>query len=104
MDDDRTNHLQAWREFRRMTQTALAEAIGTTPAVISLLESGARSLSPKWLRRIAPVLRTTPGMLLDHDPHELDDYVIEVWASIPDDQKATALAVLQQFSPAARVS
>lgn len=86
MDDRKNggpNHLQAWREFKRMSQEELAEGAGTTGSVISLLESGERGLSAKWLRRLAPVLGTTPGMLLDHDPRELDSDVIDMWAHAP---------------------
>ena len=91
------NYLQAWRKFRRMTQEELAEAIGTTTPVISLLESGQRPLSAKWLRRIAPVLDTTPGFLLDHDPDELPTDVIDIWNHIADRDKPRALKVLQAF-------
>lgn len=75
------NNLRAWREFRNMTQAALAEAVGTNPNMIGYLEGGERALSAKWLRKIAPVLDTTPGMILDHDPTELDADIIDIWAT-----------------------
>jgi transcriptional regulator with XRE-family HTH domain len=74
------NYLRAWREFRKMTQEALAEKVGTNANMIGYLESGERGLSAKWLRRLAPVLETTPGMLLDHDPETLDSDIIDIWA------------------------
>jgi len=73
------NYLQAWREFRRMSREALAERVGTTGAVIWHLEQGERALSAKWLRRLAPALETTPGLLLDHDPEDLPSDVFEIW-------------------------
>jgi transcriptional regulator with XRE-family HTH domain len=91
------NHLKAWREFRHMTQGALAQAIGTTGSVISLLESGDRRLSDKWLRRLAPALGTTPGHLLDHDPESVPADLMDIWASIPEDRKAQAIEVLNTF-------
>ncbi|WP_341020942.1 helix-turn-helix transcriptional regulator [Brevundimonas diminuta] len=91
------NHLRAWREFRHMTQDELAAAVETNASVISLLESGARKLSPKWLRRLAPVLNTSPGYLLDHDPNDLPTAILDVWADIPDEQREQALKVLQSF-------
>src|SRR3954468_17341916 len=94
---DSSNHLKAWREFRRMTQGGLAAAIGTTGSVISLLESGDRRLSDKWLCRLAPALGTTPGHLLDHDPEDLPTDLLEIWASIPEDRKAQAMEVLSTF-------
>lgn len=92
-----SNHLKAWREFRNMTQGGLAQAIGTTGSVISLLESGDRRLSDKWLRRLAPALGTSPGHLLDHDPESLPTDLLEIWASIPEDRKAQAIEVLSTF-------
>src|SRR5687768_13320117 len=77
VDMDRAvNHLKAWREFRRMTQEELAEKVGTTGSVISMLESGNRGLSDKWLRKLAPALNTSPGHLLDHDPNDLPTDII----------------------------
>ena len=91
------NFLRAWREHRGMTQTRLAEAIGTSGAVISLLESGDRGLSDKWLRKIAPVLGTRPGHLLEIDPANLSDDILEIWAEIPEDRRDQARDVLKAF-------
>ncbi len=91
------NHLKAWREHRRMTQAKLAEAIGTTGAVISLLESGERRLSDKWLTRIAPVLGIGPGHLLQTDPSDISSDLLEIWAEIPTDQQPRAIEVLKAF-------
>ena len=91
------NHLRAWRDFREMTQAQLAEAVGTTGAVISNLEVGERGLSDKWLRRLAPALGTTPGTLLDHAPTDLPADVLDVWTNIPEDRRAQALDVLRTF-------
>lgn len=90
-------YLRAWREYRRMTQDQLADAVGTTAAVISLLESGDRALSAKWLRRLAPALKTTPGHLLEHDPNDLPADVIDIWGAIEEREKPRALRVLESF-------
>lgn len=81
------NYLQAWRKFRRMTQDELAERVNTTKAVISLLESGQRPLSAKWLRKLAPVLKTTPGHLLDHDPEDISADIFDIWMHADSRQK-----------------
>lgn len=79
------NYLRAWREFKKdkdgrpMTQEQLAELAGTNANMIQYLETGERGLSGKWLRRLAPLLGTTPGLLLDHDPNDLDSDVVEIW-------------------------
>lgn len=84
MTDDTTNggpnHLRAWREYRGLSQEELAEKAGTSHQVIGYLERGRTQLSAKWLRTLAPVLDTTPGMLLDHDPRELSADIIDIWA------------------------
>lgn len=74
------NFLKAWREFRGLTQQELADKVDTNANMIGYLESGERGLSAKWLRRLAPALDTTSGMLLDHDPRELDSDIIDIWA------------------------
>jgi hypothetical protein len=86
MDDDNDknggpNHLRAWMRFRGVKGVELAEALGgnVTPGMVSDLANSKRALSAKWLRRIAPILDTTPGMLLDHDPYELDADIIDIW-------------------------
>lgn len=93
------NHLRAWREKRKMTQEELAAAITppTTGAVISLLEEGHRGLSAKWLRRLAPALKISPGHLLDHHPDELPDEVIDIWSHIDVRERPRALRVLESF-------
>jgi transcriptional regulator with XRE-family HTH domain len=91
------NYLRAWREHRHMTQARLAEAVGTTGAVISLLESGDRGLSDKWLRKLAPVLGTRPGHLLEVDPEEASSDILEIWADIPEEQREQARDVLKTF-------
>ena len=92
------NNLRLWREFRQMTQEQLAEAVGTTASVISLIESGHRQLSLKWLQRLAPPLRTTPGFILDHDPNDLPTEVLEIWNHIPEESQEQAIAVLRTFA------
>jgi transcriptional regulator with XRE-family HTH domain len=96
-NDQPRNHLKAWRLFRQMTQVQLADAIGTSGAVISLLEAGERQLSPKWLEKIAPVLQTSVGHLLEVDPNELDNDVMEIWTTIPQEKRQQARDVLKTF-------
>ncbi len=92
------NNLRAWREFRGLTQDELAALTGTNGSIISLLESGIRGLSLKWLLKIAPILKTTPGMILDHDPNDLDTSILEIWANVPDNLRALARENLQTFA------
>lgn len=73
------NNLRAWRAFRGLTQAQLAERVGTNSNMIGYLEAGERALSAKWLRKLADALDTTAGMLLDHDPHNIDADILEIW-------------------------
>lgn len=97
MDDKVPHYLKEWRKFRGMTQQELADALDTSKSVISDMERGELQLSPKWLRRIAPILQTQPGHILDHDPADLDNDIIDIWAHIDVDKRDTALNVLRQF-------
>ncbi|MEM8695235.1 MAG: helix-turn-helix transcriptional regulator [Pseudomonadota bacterium] len=91
------NFLKAWREYRGLSQAQLAEMVGTASNMISYLENGDRALTAKWLRRLAPALDTTPGMLLEHDPNDLDTDIIDIWASIEERDKDRARQVLVAF-------
>lgn len=83
-EDDKNggpNHLRAWMEFRGIKGNQLADLLGgnVTPGMVSDLANSKRALSAKWLRRLATALRTTPGLLLDHDPRELPSDIVEIW-------------------------
>ncbi len=93
--DALANHLRAWREFRQLTQDELGARIGTTGSVISLLENGHRQLSLKWLYKLAPALNTTPGMIVDHDPKELDTTTFELFADVPEASREQARAAVE---------
>lgn len=90
------NYLRAWRDKRGLTQAALAELVSTSPNMIQYLESGERGLSAKWLRRLAPALDTTPGMLLDTDPEEVDIEIHDFWtAKLNKDQRRQVKAIAE---------
>lgn len=87
-EDDKNggpNHLLAWMKFRKVKGAHLAKALDITPGMVSDLANSNRALSAKWLRRIAPVLNTTPGLLLDHDPYDLDGDIIDIWVNATTD-------------------
>lgn len=90
-------NLKAWRTHRGMSQEDLAARLGTTAAVISLLEAGKRGLSPGWLDRIAAVLDTQPGVLLDQRPETETAEIIDMWSRVPLPQRPIARQVLEAF-------
>lgn len=89
------NYLRQWAEFRGMKGVDIAKALGpnVTPGMVSDLMNSKRALSAKWLRRLAPVLDTTPGMILDHNPFDLDSDMIEVWATASNRQRRQLLDI-----------
>lgn len=90
------NHLRAWRMKRGMTQEQLAKEVGTSTNMIQYLESGERGLSAKWLRRLAPVLRTTSGMLLETDPDQIDIELHDLWVlKMTPDQRRQLQAIAE---------
>lgn len=91
------NFLRAWREHRGLTQGQLAEMVGTTGSVISLLESGARGLGDKWLRKLGLALGTRPGHLLELTPAHADNDILEIWADVPNEDRAKAKRILSAF-------
>ena len=52
------------REILGISQSALAESVGTSQPQIKRLEAGERKLTKEWAERIAPHLQTTPEQLL----------------------------------------
>lgn len=102
MDDQEQNggpnHLEAWRRYRGLSQERLAEMSGTSHQVIGYLERGRTQLSAKWLRRLAPALQITPGLLLDHDPNDLDSDLIETWANATPPQRRQIASIAQTIT------
>src|SRR4051812_17675926 len=76
------NYLRQWRDKAKLSQEELADRVGTTKSVISLLENEKRPLSAKWLRKLAEALGTTPGRILDVNPDETNADVLDIWDHI----------------------
>jgi transcriptional regulator with XRE-family HTH domain len=91
------NFLKAWRQHRGLTQAQLAERLGTNSSVISLLESGSRRLSPRWLRPLAVALGAPIGAVLEYRPgNGLADF-LDAWAAVPDSERPQAMGILRTF-------
>ncbi len=89
------NYLQAWREFRGLTQAELAAAVGTNQNMIGYLEAGERGLSAKWLRRLAPALKTQPGFILEHNPFDLPTDIVEIWINASETERRQLVSLAQ---------
>jgi transcriptional regulator with XRE-family HTH domain len=92
------NYLRQWRDKAKLSQEELAERVGTTKSVISLLENEKRPLSAKWLRKLAEALGTTPGRILDVNPDETNADVLDIWDHIRVKDRATAIRVLRSLT------
>ncbi len=66
----RQTYIRQWREFRGLTQQALAARVGTTHATLSRLERGKHPYKQELLERIADALQTDVASLLMRDPSE----------------------------------
>ena len=92
------NNLRAWRTYRHMTQHGLGAAVGTTGGMISLLETGVRGLSKRWLERFAPILDTTPGAILDFKPEDVEWEIVRAAMRVPAERRADVTAFLKWLS------
>jgi len=92
------NYLRVWRQYRGLTQAQLAEAIGTTAPVVSLLECGDRQLAPKWLRRLARVLNAPTGAFLEYGPDDERAALFAAWAAIPAAERPIVLEIVRTLA------
>jgi transcriptional regulator with XRE-family HTH domain len=92
------NYLKQWREKKELSQEELAEKVGTTKSVISLLENEKRPLSAKWLRKLADALGTTPGRILDIDPDETSAEMLNAWDELNKRDRPRAIRVLRSLT------
>lgn len=101
MSDRPGNYLKAWREHRGLTQQQLADKLDTDKAVISLLENGKRRLDDRWLQRLADVLDTSRGNLLDHPPQDQMAEIIDLFVHVDQQDRQRFIGVaesLRKFS------
>lgn len=72
----RHTFIQEWREFRGLTQEALAEILDTTKATISRIESRKIGYSQDFLEACADALGTHVASLLSRAPTDADRIVV----------------------------
>lgn len=102
-----TNFIHAWRLFRGLKrQQDLADATkradpkrkGLTRETITCLENGVYIYNERTLALIAKALRVAPRDLIGTDPYNSGD-IFAVYAGLSDEDKAKALALLNQLRP-----
>lgn len=62
------NRISFYRKLRKLSQTELAERIGTTLNMLGKLERGERTLDTDWLTKIGNALEIEPHQLLSSAP------------------------------------
>lgn len=60
------------REKLKISQAALADAVGTSQPQIKRLEGGDRKLTKEWAERLSPHLGVSPEALLFGDPNDAE--------------------------------
>lgn len=89
------NHVRAWREQAGLTVADLAQHLGVTQAIVSLLEDGRIVLSAKWMRRLAAIFGIKPAFIAI-DPAQLDDALFDA-VGVPPESQEHARQVLDTF-------
>jgi transcriptional regulator with XRE-family HTH domain len=62
------HHLRAYRKLAGMSQECLADRIEKCTATVWRYENDLSGIPQRVLERIAKVLNTTPGAILDYSP------------------------------------
>lgn len=70
--------LKEWREYRNLTQEALADRVGMSVSNISQLERGLQGYSGEGLQALADALQTEPGHILNVNPTD-DNAIWSLW-------------------------
>jgi len=94
------SHVRAWRLYRGLSQSALAERSGLALITIYKLESGEKDFTGKTLAVLATALETTPSALLS-PPNDRAD-IWSVWDDLREQGKteeaAAALRAIRDSS------
>lgn len=70
--------LAEWREYRNLTQEALADRVGMSVSNISQLERGLQGYSDDGLEKLGWALRCEPGHILTINPLD-EDGIWSLW-------------------------
>lgn len=87
--------IKQWREYRNLTQDALAERLETSKASISRIEAGDQAYTQDFLEACADALRTDPASLLMRDPSD-DEAVWSLWDKAKPGQREMIAGIVQQ--------
>lgn len=92
-------HLRAWRDFRGLSQEALAARVDSTAATISRLENGHQPYTQPLLEALAEALACSPADIIMKPPGASNglDKAIE---GLSDPQRRQAEAIIRALKQA----
>lgn len=93
------NFVKAWRKFRDLSQSELAEKMGISREYVSLVENGKRRYDEIFLDAAAQALNCSPADLISREPGPLGG-IWNLWDQIDEAQREQALKVLETFKKA----
>lgn len=97
------NRIRHYRRLKGLTQTDLAESLGTTAATISRLETEGIKVSVDWLEPLAEILQVQMSDLIDEPSPERIEMLGRIGADgTVSDQKIHQSAGFKLHVPAAR--
>lgn len=93
--------VRQWRKRAGLSQEQLAEKIGCSVALVSMVERGQRQYDQEFLEAAAVALSATPDMLLRINPEDeaFVDTAYDQLRRIPEADQKKALAILEAFAP-----
>lgn len=96
--------VRQWRKRAGLSQEQLAEKIGCSVALVSMVERGERQYDQEFLEGAARALGATPDMLLRIDPENaaFEEIAFDQLRRIPEADRAKVMAVIEAFEPAAK--
>jgi transcriptional regulator with XRE-family HTH domain len=88
--------VREWREYRQLSQEALAERMGIARSYISHIENGKRRYDQVFLEAAADALACQPADLIMRDPTQRGS-IWSIWDQIAPEQREQAAKVLEAF-------
>lgn len=90
----KASYIKQWRNFRKVTQAALAEAVGMSNGNLSNIENGKQPYIQDHLEAIARILRCEVADLILRNPQEPEG-IWSLWDRAKSEQKQQILKIVR---------
>lgn len=91
--------LKEWREYRNLTQDALAERVGMTQGMVSHLETGRVPWNGQHLDILAEALMCEPADLIMRNPMD-PEAPWSIWETLEPPQRRQAIEIMKALKRA----